>query len=341
MSKSTQKKIKKVLDAPPRLHNRVYEKRARINGIDIYGSASSLEECEARFLDDLTEKIFAIREEGEHRTTRSTVLFTEWAEQWFTEVFKPNVTSSTYENEHGRYLKHIVPFFGKKKLREITPLDCVRFFNGLKDRGIERTAEGCYGNLKRIFDFALKSGLIRKNPLESVKPIKHERENGVPLTKEEEKTLLVRLKGKKYEAVLVLALYTGIRPCEYETARIEGDFIVAQNRKQKNVKKIVYKKIPITPMLRPYLKLIKEKMPQWLELTQNSAQKARWQFQELCPRHRMYDLRTTFATRCQECGVSETVVQAWMGHSPRTLLGRVYTKYSDDYLLKEGKRVKY
>ena len=341
MDKKIQKQIIKALNKPPRYHKRAYEKRARINGIDVHGSAADPDECTTRFLDDLSQKVLALEESGARGKATPNALFTDWAEIWFVEVFKPNVTQNTFENEFGRYEKHIAPFFQGKRLRQVTPLDCIQFFNLLKKKGIERTAEGCYGNMKRIFDFALKSGVIRSNPMDTVQPIKHERENGVPLSREEERTFLERIRGMKYEAVFVLALYTGLRPCEYETARIEGEFVVAQNRKQKNVKKIVFKKIPITPMLRPYLPLIESAMPEWQELTANSAQRARWQFQEMAPEHKMYDLRTTFATRSQECGVSETVVQTWMGHSPRTLLGKVYTKYSDDYLLSEGKKVDY
>ena len=57
--------------------------------------------------------------------------------------------------------------------------------------------------------------------------------------------------------MFAVALYTGLRPNEYATARIEGAFIVAVNSKRKT-KKVEYKKIPITPMLRPYLDGVQE-----------------------------------------------------------------------------------
>ena len=43
----------------------------------------------------------------------------------------------------------------------------------------------------------------------------------------------------------MLALYTGLRPNELYTAKIEGNFIVAINSKRKN-RKLEYKKIPIS-----------------------------------------------------------------------------------------------
>ncbi len=335
-------KVIKILNSPPRYHNRIYEKRVRIDGISVYASSRNREECETKFLADLTAKILDTNSElSVQSKSRSKILFRDVADQWFEEVFKPDVTPQTYIREYGRFKLHIFPSLERKTIRQVLPIDLIRIFNNFKEKQIERTAESCYSILKRIFDYAVLSEMITKNPMVAIKPIKHERENGIPLSREEEKAFLARIKGMKYEAVFILALYTGLRPCEYETAKIDGQFIIAQNRKRKNVQKIEMKKIPITPMLRPYLPLVEAAMPNWQELTADSAKRARWQFQETCPHHRLYDLRTTFATRTQECGVSETVVQVWMGHSPRTLLGRVYTKYSDEHLLSEGEKFKY
>ena len=83
---------------------------------------------------------------------------------------------------------------------------------------------------------------------------------------------------------------TGMRPNEYKTARIEGDFIIAVNSKRKN-HKIEYKRIPITPMLKPYLKGV-------TELTFCRVETLRKKFNEILPGHKLYDLRTTFYTRC-------------------------------------------
>ena len=83
----------------------------------------------------------------------------------------------------------------------------------------------------------------------------HQCEHGVALTKEEEKKLLQGVKGTKYEYIFALALYTGLRPNELETAKIEGD-IVAKNSKRKGGK-VEYKKIPICTMLKPYLEGVK------------------------------------------------------------------------------------
>ena len=52
--------------------------------------------------------------------------------------------------------------------------------------------------------------------------------------------------------MFAVGLYTGMRPNEYKTAKLEGNFIVANNSKRKNGK-VELKLIPINPMLKPNL----------------------------------------------------------------------------------------
>ena len=346
MPKNLQEKIKKALTRAPRYHNRVYEKRAYINGILIFACSRDADECQLKFFDQLTEFLSTQRDGNGNaypfRPSPTRILFSEFSERWFENIHKNKVVAETYSTDYATFKRHVLPFFGDQRLCSITSADCIDFISGMRAKGHDRTTESCDGLLRQVFQYAVDSELIRKNPMATIKRVKSERINGVPLTKDEEKAFLRSLRGTKYEALFVTSLYTGVRPCELPSVRIEGEFIVAQNRKQKNPKKIVFKKIPITPMLRPYLPKLREALQHWDELTSHNTSFYRDEFRRHCPgRHTFYDLRTTFATRCQECGASEQAVQAWMGHSPSTLLGRVYTKLSDEYLLSEGKKVKY
>ena len=149
---------------------------------------------------------------------------------------------------------------------------------------------------------------------------------------EEEIKLLTAYKGTRYEPLFALALYTGLRPNEYKTAKIENKFIIAMNSKRKN-KKVEYKRIPITKMLAPYLKNI-------MQFDFPSEQVMRDRFNEILPNHILYDLRTTFYTRCKECGIADAARDEFVGHSLGAL-GNAYTDLSDEYLLKEGEKFRY
>lgn len=347
MPKNLQKKIKQAILKEPRYHNRVYEKRVFINRDVIFACSQDADECQAKFMEKLTKFLSAQRDENgnthEVHSTTASVLFSEFATRWFENIHKIKVVEKTYYSDHTTFWKRVIPVFGDRHLRSITSADCIDLISSLLATGHERMTESCDGLLRQVFKYAIDSELIRKNPMDAFKRIKSERENGVPLTKEQELEFLKALEGTKYEMRYVVALYTGVRPCELSSIRIEGEFIVAQNRKQKNPKRIVYKKIPITPMLQPYLPKLREALQNWDEILSRSDTFYRNEFRRRCPgaQNTPYDLRTTFATRCQECGASVQAVQAWMGHAPNSILAKVYTKLSDEYLLSEGKKVKY
>ena len=147
------------------------------------------------------------------------------------------------------------------------------------------------------------------------------------LKKEEENQLLFALNEPIYKIAAAIALFTGLRPNELSTAKIDGNFIVAINSKRKG-RKIEYKKIPIIKKLRPF---IADGIPQL-----PSPQLLRRRISAILPTHKLYDLRTTFYTRCKELGVSEHALKEFAGHSLGTL-GNAYTDLSDEFLLKEGK----
>ena len=63
-------------------------------------------------------------------------------------------------------------------------------------------------------------------------------------------------------------------------------------------------------------------------------------FKTVLPNHKLYDMRTTFQTRCSECGIPDNVIGIWMGNSIGKLK-EAYTDFSNEYLLREAKKFKY
>ena len=61
-------------------------------------------------------------------------------------------------------------------------------------------------------------------------------------------------------------------------------------------------------------------------------------FNQVLPNHIFYDLRTTFYTRCEECGVAVPARAHFVGHSSGEL-NNTYSDLSDEYLKKEGKKL--
>ena len=173
--------------------------------------------------------------------------------------------------------------------------------------------------------------MISKTPLKVVYYEKHEKEHGVALTKEEEKLMLDKYADTEFGQSFAILLYCGLRPNELNSAKLEGEFIVAINSKRKN-KKTEYKRIPVSRMLLPFI------TEQQLSFVQ--YEKLRKEFKNFFPNHKLYDLRTTFYTRLKECGVAENAIKEFVGHSLGAL-GNAYTDLSDEYLLKEGAKFVY
>lgn len=303
-----------------------YEARYRRHGYDISVSSTDLQDLKQRFI----EKLHAM--ESNEAFPKAPTTFHEFATYYFENFRKRKVKPLTYENDTYRYNNHLKPAFGSTPLKRIMPAQCQALIDGLLSKGHGRTADEIYSLLNCIFKMAIAHGIIERNPLAIVIKQRHERQHGKALTVSEEKQLLEKTAGTRYQLLFAVALYTGMRPNEFKTARIEDKFIIAVNSKRKGGK-VEFKRIPISPMLRPFLTNVDE-------LHFPRVEYMRDKIRDILPTHHLYDLRTTFYTRCQECGVADVARSEFVGHSLGTL-GDTYTDLSDSFLIKEGEKLNY
>lgn len=303
-----------------------YEARYRRHGYNISVSATSLEELRKRFIEALHEH------EQKRKFPTIPTTFKEFSIYYFENFRKRKVKPETFKRNMHELNNHLIPEFESTPLKLISPVQCQELLDDYIRRGFGRTAEELHTLLNQTFKMAIAHGILERNPLNIVIKEKHKRVHGKRLTLEEEKLLLEKTAGTRYQLLFAVALYTGLRPNEYRTARIEGAFIVAINSKRKT-HDIEYKKIPITPMLRPYLEGIEELHFPRLDYMRNKMK-------EILPNHTLKDLRKTFNTHCEECGILPLARKFFMGHSLKEL-DEAYTEPSDEFLLKEGEKFKY
>lgn len=296
-----------------------YEVRCRMDNINISAGGTTKEEARQRFI----EKLNAL----EHGVKTTPTKFGDFIEFYFENFRKRKVAANTYKTDYDRVKKHILPALGEMRLSAITPSVCQAFIDKFSDRG--KTAQELFSLLSQTFKCAIAHHLIQFSPLDTLIRPTHESVNGTALTREQEARLLSET-PEKYREAFAIALYTGLRPNEYETLRRDGDMLIAKNSKRKN-RKIEYKRIPVCPMLRPYIS----------ESPSMPCPKTLWNaFKKLFPDHTLYDLRTTFNTRCVECHVDDNARKLMMGHS----LGRLanaYTDVSDEFLRQEAEKLFY
>ena len=307
--------------------NQNYEIRLRTHGYNIYASSNNLEEAKHKFIDKLNEY-------DKYGDTKSSVpdTFVKFTEYFFDNFYSRKVTASTLRVAKSQFKNHLSPHFKNTPLKKITPKQCQELIDKIEATGTGRTVDEVCSLMNMIFKAAMKHAILQHNPMDMVFHAKHDRTHGSALSKDEEKLLLERTAGTPYQTMFAVGLYTGMRPNEYYTAKVEGDFIIANNSKRKNGK-VETKKIPITPMLKPYLK-------DTTELHFTRLEQIRHKFNGILPNHKLYDLRTTFYTRCQECNVAPVARNEFVGHSLGEL-GNTYTDLSDEFLLSEGKKLCY
>ena len=319
-------------------YNKSYEVRYAkkpYNDPPISVSATSLPELKARFIEKLNDYI----PNGDVAITIPS-LFDGFAAFWFENFHKRKVCEETYKKSVVRYNQYIKPLFGNSKVKDIYSTSIQKLLDELSDR--HRLEEDVHSMLNQIFTCAVKHGLIRLNPVGMCFHQNGEREHGIAISKADEKKLLTAYEGSPIQIVLAVMLYTGLRPCEYASAVIEGKFVKAQNRKRKGGK-IEYKRIPITPMLRPYVEGLSN-LPRINMKTLDRRIKA------ILPKRKPYDMRTTFETRCDECKIEDRAIGLFMGNNigkdkKDAKLKKAYTDITDadylEYLYREGQKLNY
>lgn len=306
-----------------------YEIRYRRDGYDVSASGKTIELAKANFIEKL-KTAQPIQKETGGGSDKIPVTFTAFTLYHFENFKKEKVSPKHYENSIYLVNRHLSPRFKETPIIKITPSDCKTILDEVKAQGKGKTADDLHGILNGIFKNAIAHAIIERNPLALILHKQHERENGQAITKAEETSLFNALNGSIYETAAALALYCGLRPNELETAEIQGAFIKAVNSKRKGGK-VEYKLIPIIRRLRSFLPADGVFNIPNLDMLRREIKKA-------LPGHKLYDLRTTFYTRCDEMGVAPPARDEFVGHSSGVLTN-TYRDLSEEYLLKEGEKL--
>ena len=301
-----------------------YQIRFRCDGYDISACGKTIELAKENFIKKAQRAVPKTENISSIPTT-----FHAFATYYFENFRKEKVAPITFKHDMERYRAYLQKPLNEKPLRRITPFDCKQIIDGASARGKTKTASELYALLSVIFKAAIAHGVLDKSPLILFSAPMHEHTHGVALSKDEENKLFRETNEPDVRVAFALALYCGLRPNELCTATVHGEFIVAVNSKRHN-RKTEYKRIPIIARLRPFLEngIIPFPTPQIL----------RRRIKDVLPNHKLYDLRTTFYTRCQEYGVSDRARNAFVGHSAGKL-ERAYTDLSDEYLLREAENL--
>ena len=324
-------------------NNRYYEIRFRRYGYNVSFSSTNFEVAKRKafewlntFEGEIKANVnFAVVKKGEENIfyENKNVMFTSFAHNYLYNVKKPMVVQYTFDNIINIYKNHVAKIYDKYPVSKIKPEIIQKHLNVLsKEKG--RTCETVRSILNGIFEYAVASDVIDRNPMKAVFIKKHERTTGTALSKDEERNFVESIKGTKHEAIFLKMLYSGVRPCEIND--IKEDFgnntITIKNGKLKSYQKNLFRIIPIFPLYKQVAECDCGKL---------NPRKLSYEFREYCPNHQLKDLRHTFTTRARECGIDNELVAVWTGHSLGNITSSVYTHFSIEFQQEQAKKLIY
>jgi integrase len=264
------------------------------------------------------------------------------------------------------YNKHIAPYFGKKELENITPLEIERWQNELEKKYKNSTIIKLRTIFSEILKKAKNNDLIGRNPFEKIQAPKNKNTSEVnPFTEKELNKIISNANGYM-KNFIQLMVSTGMRPGEivslkwsdidFQRKRIDIERTRIRSIKRGEIKDGEVKTVS-SERGADMLILAEEALLKQKELTSeyeyvfiNQSKRPFYShdiiglnFRKILKRSEikerpLYNLRHTFASQLISKGADITWVSKMLGHKDITITLKVYTKFikeDDDVRIKK------
>jgi integrase len=131
---------------------------------------------------------------------------------WLEEAHKPTIRVSTYVKYRKLIHSYILPVLGNFKLQKLAPQHLVSLYRQKEKDGLKpKTINSIHGVLHIALDTAVKWSLVSYNVCDKVSPPRIVKPEIKPLTMEQAQRLLEAVRGHRLDALLTMALTTGMR----------------------------------------------------------------------------------------------------------------------------------
>lgn len=241
-----------------------------------------------------------------------------WLDYWFAEFKQkaiPPLSESGLYQIRNCIDKHIKGNMQDMPLSAVTALDCKECIDKICS---SRMAVYAYDTLNDSLNCAVTYEELKRNPLSKVPKPKHKREKKLPLTKEQERLFLKYIRGNRLENLFKFYLASGVRKAEalavkWSDVDFKNGRIYIAGTKTESSKRF----IPLFDSIREIIRK-QSRDNEYVFPYPDYTVKNAWRW--LCSKHddidyTIHSLRHTFATRCYENGISDKIIQKWLGHS--------------------------
>lgn len=290
-------------------------------------------------------------------------LLKPYLERWLEQVYKPSVKVSSYNQYRSVVRRHLVPGLGHVPLQKLTPEKVQAFYaQKLEEGKSPKLIQLIHAVLRQALENAVKWNLVSRNVAKLVSLPRIERYEAQTLTIEQARHLLEVARGSRLEAMLLVALNTGMRRGEllalrwsdvdfgnklifvHRTVNYVGGFKFVETEPKTRSSR---RKIAVTSKVLEALKVHREQQSDvrlkagqnWHEndlvfcnmhggfLLGNTvlSQFRRLLVEASLPHMRFHDLRHSMATILLESDMHPKKVQERLGHSSIAITMDVYS----------------
>jgi integrase len=173
----------------------------------VFGPLSELSKREAQ--QRLSERLAAINQ-GRHKPERM-IEFERFVLEFFEPSIYPTLRYSTQVNYRYVIRRHLLPFFGKMRLPEITPFDVQMLLSEKSKRIAPRTVLSLRNRLLKIFGTAQRWGYLQSNPAKGAQvPALVDTRERLTLIPQQVRALLGEL-VEPFRTMVLLAVLSGLR----------------------------------------------------------------------------------------------------------------------------------
>jgi integrase len=179
-----------------------------IEGRRLTKYAKTQKECREWLKETLAQVEDGLTVEGSKATLAS------YLKRWL-ETAKPTLHPNTWEQYERIARLHILPDLGRLRLKDLRPDHIQALYSAKLDGGLGPvTVRHAHAILHRALGQAVKWGLLRRNPADAVDKPKLARREMQTLSLDQAQALFAVAKGTRVEALLHLAVNTGLREGE-------------------------------------------------------------------------------------------------------------------------------
>jgi len=288
-----------------------------------------------------------------HIPVSKRISFKELAAYWLEKYSEISNSPSHYHKNRERLDNHLIPYFGKRDINQITPRMIDEYKQSKLGKLSPATINRTLAILRKMFNDAIRWGFMSSTPMKFVKQLKED-ENGFDYYSEDETRLFLKNCSEDFFLIANCAVYTGMRSgelvaLEWKDVDFERRIIIVKRSSSGSTKSGKVRYIPINSNLLSVLEACEKNRKCDLVFPDKDGGMRSIDFRTEMKRAaertglrkiRMHDLRHTFASNYVIKGGNLVSLQKILGHSTITMTLR-YAHLAPDFLAKDIERLNF